>query len=170
MELAQLLFVNRSRSVRQQALGTLRLREGDDVSDGVCFAHHRNDAVENRGETAVRRRAELEGVKQKTELLTGFFRSDLEGFKDLFLNFFTVNADGAAADFPTVENHVVGLGIGMFWVGDKKVLMAVERTGERMVTGHPALVFFRVFEHREVDDPERLPAGVKRPWDLPNSE
>ena len=36
--------------------------------------------------------------------------------------------------------------------------MAVQGTRERMVAGNPALVFFRVFEHREVDDPEGLPA------------
>ena len=100
VELAQLLFVDRSRSVRQQALGALRLREGDDVTDGVRFAHHRDDAVETEGEAAVRRSTELEGVEQEAELLTGFFRTDLEGFEDLFLDFFAVDTDGAAADFP----------------------------------------------------------------------
>ena len=144
--------------MRQQALGALRLREGDDVTDGVRFAHHRDDAVETEGEAAVRRSTELEGVEQEAELLTGFFRTDLEGFEDLFLDFFAVDTDGAAADFPTVEDHVVGLGVGMFRIGDEEVLMTVERAGERMVAGNPALVFFRVLEHREVDDPERLPA------------
>ena len=85
--------------MRQQALGALRLREGDDVADGVRFAHHRDDAVETEGEAAVRRSTELEGVEQEAELLTGFFRTDLEGFEDLFLDFFAVDTDGAAADF-----------------------------------------------------------------------
>ena len=46
MQLAQLLLVDRARRLRQQALGPLRLRERDHVTDRLRAGHHRDDAVE----------------------------------------------------------------------------------------------------------------------------
>lgn len=158
VEFAQLLFFDRGRSLREQTLGALGLREGDDVTDRIGAGHHRGDAVETEGDAAVRRRTELQGVEEEAELVAGFFLADLKGFENLFLHFFAVDTDRTAADFPTVQDHVVGLGVGMFRIGDEAVFMTVERRRERVVASHPAAFFFRVFEHREVDDPEGTPA------------
>ena len=68
MKFSELLFINRRRSLCEQALRTLCLREGDDVADGVCTGHHGNDTVETESDTAVRRSTELESVKQEAEL------------------------------------------------------------------------------------------------------
>ncbi len=56
--------------------------EGDDVADGVCTGHHGNDTVETESDTAVRRSTELESVKQEAELLSGFFRTNLQCIED----------------------------------------------------------------------------------------
>ena len=94
----------------EQALRTLCLREGDDVADGVCTGHHGNDTVETESDTAVRRSTELESVKQEAELLSGFFRTNLQCIEDFALDVCLVDTDRTAADFPAVKNHIVGFG------------------------------------------------------------
>ena len=46
------------------------------------------------------------------------------------------------------------------WVGFQKFEMLVLRAGERVVAGRPAFVLVVVFEHREIDDPQRRPLGA----------
>ena len=142
VKLAQLLFVNRRRSLREEALSALRLREGDDVADRVGFDHHGNDAVETESEAAMGRRTELEGIEEEAELLTSLFGADLKRGKDLLLNVLAVDTDRAAADFPAVQDAVIGLGVAVFRIREELVLVAVERAGERMVAGNPAVFFF----------------------------
>jgi hypothetical protein len=63
----------------------------------------------------------------------------------------------AAAHFPAVQRQVVGLGQALAGIGGHQDLVAVLGAGEGMVAGRPALVFLVVFEHREIDHPQRLP-------------
>src|SRR5467141_3069700 len=76
MQLSQLLLVDRRRSVREQILRALRLGKGDHVADGFRAGHHGDDAVQAEGDASVRRRAVLQRVEQKSELLLGFLRAD----------------------------------------------------------------------------------------------
>ena len=54
MQFAQLLFVHATWRIGQQALGTLRLRESDHISDRLGTGHHRDDAVETESQATVR--------------------------------------------------------------------------------------------------------------------
>ena len=72
-----------------------------------------------------------------------------------------VDAHRAAADLPAVQHDVVGLGERVRRVGREQVLVAVLRRGERMVARAPGLLLVVEFEHREVDDPQRLPAVLR---------
>src|SRR5260370_37465413 len=56
VQLAQLLFVDGRRRMREQILRALRLRKGDDVADGFGAGHHGDDAVQPESAAAVRRR------------------------------------------------------------------------------------------------------------------
>src|SRR5882762_3427271 len=60
VQLAQLLLVHRRRSMREQILCALRLRERDDVADGFGAGHHGDDAIEAESDASVRRRTVLE--------------------------------------------------------------------------------------------------------------
>src|SRR6267143_7174258 len=60
MQLAQLLLVDRRRSVREQVLRALGLGKGDQVADGFRAGHHGDDAIEAEGDASVRRRAVLQ--------------------------------------------------------------------------------------------------------------
>ena len=100
MQFTKLLFINGRRGLCEQALGTLRLREGDHIADRRRINHHGNNAVKAESKTAVRRRTELESVEQEAKLLTSFFRTDLQCGKNLFLNIFAVDTDGAPISQP----------------------------------------------------------------------
>ena len=73
VQFAQLLLVHRAGRLRQQALRALGLGEGDDVADRLGAGHHGDDAVQTKGQTAVRWRAVLQRVEQEAELLLRVF-------------------------------------------------------------------------------------------------
>ena len=81
VQFAQLLFVDFAWCVCKQALRTLRLREGDDIADRLGAGHHRDDSVKPEGQSAMRRRAVLERIKQEAELELRFVFSDSERFE-----------------------------------------------------------------------------------------
>ena len=55
----------------------------------------------------------------------GFLGADLQRAEHLALHFLAVDTDRAAADFPAVQHHVVGLGEGLARIGFEEVLVAV---------------------------------------------
>src|SRR5260370_22671683 len=124
MQLAQLLFVHRRRGMREQILRALRLGERDDVADGFGARHHGDDAVQAEGDTAVRMRAVLQRLEQKSEFLLRFFRTDGKRAEYLRLHLFAVDPDRAATDLRAVQHHVVGLRDGSAGIGGDKVLVA----------------------------------------------
>ena len=89
--------------------------------------------------------------------------ADPERTEHLRLHFAAVDPDRTAADLPAVEHDVVRLGDRRARVGLDEALVAVLRTGERMVHRGPALRLLVVLEHREVDHPQRLPAACGEP-------
>src|ERR1700704_2132653 len=95
MQLAQLLLVDRRRSVREQVLRTLRLGKGDHVADRLGAGHHRDDAVQAEGDSSVRRRAVLQRLEQKSKLLLGFLRADRKSPEHFRLHLLAVDAHRA---------------------------------------------------------------------------
>src|SRR5882762_951318 len=76
MQLAQLLLVDRRGGMREQVLRALRLGKGDHVADRLGAGHHGDDAVQAKGDAAVRRRAVLERFEQKAEFLLRLLGAD----------------------------------------------------------------------------------------------
>src|SRR5262245_41510519 len=93
VQLAQLLLVDRRRSVREQVLGALRLGKGDHIADRVGSDHHRDEAVEAEGDPAVRRRAILQRLQQEAEFLLRFLGADRKSPEDLRLHLLAVYAN-----------------------------------------------------------------------------
>ena len=110
----------------------------------------------------MRRRAVLQRIEQEAELELRFLGPDLERVEHLALHIGAVDTHRAAAEFPTVEHHVVGLGNALTRVGVHVVLVAVFRRGERVVRGVPALAVLVVLEHRKVHHPQRCPNVVEQ--------
>src|SRR5712692_1779475 len=87
MQFAQLLLVDRRRSMGEQILRALRLGERDHVANGFRAGHHGDDAVQAEGDASVRRRAVLQRLEQKSELVLGFLRPDRKRAEHLGLFF-----------------------------------------------------------------------------------
>ena len=72
-QLVQLGLVDAARCVEHHVAAGVVLREGDVVADRIRAAEQRTQPVEAEGETAVRGRAELEGVHQEAEAHLSLF-------------------------------------------------------------------------------------------------
>src|SRR3546814_10580502 len=107
MQLTQLLLVDGRWRLRQQALRTLRFREGNDVAYGFSAGHHGYQPIKAEGHAAMRRRSVLQSIEQEAELIARFFRADIQRTEHFALNLGAVNTNRASAHFPTVQNHVV---------------------------------------------------------------
>ncbi|OIQ79435.1 hypothetical protein GALL_388340 [mine drainage metagenome] len=110
----------------------------------------------------MRRRAVLQRIEQEAELGTRLVGADAQRAEHLALHLGAVDAHRAAADFPAVEHHVVGLGQAAPRVAAQVVDVLVLRRGERVMAGDPALLVVVELEHREVDDPQRAPDVVEQ--------
>ena len=64
-----------------------------------------------------------------------------------------MDTDGAAADFGTVENHVICFSIHLARIAQEQRQVFVTRSGERMVHCNIAFFFLVVLKHREVNNP-----------------
>ena len=168
VQFAQLCFRGFGWRVGERAPCGLGFREGHDVADGFGARHQHDEAVKAKGDAAMRRAAVFECVQQEAEFFLGFFCADAEAFEDALLHVVAVDADGAAADFGTVQHHVVGTREDVAGVGVQFVEVRGFRLGEGVVHGVPAAVFFVVFEHREVHHPERRPVAGEHVEVLPD--
>src|SRR5205823_11544342 len=66
-ELPELGGARRRRRVRHRVTPLLRLGERDDLPDRIVARQYGRQSIETEGDTAHRRRAELEGVEQRSE-------------------------------------------------------------------------------------------------------
>ena len=69
MQLEQLLFVHRARRMGQQTLRALGFWEGHHVAKRLGAGHNGQDAVKNKRQNDLRRRAVMKGITEETELL-----------------------------------------------------------------------------------------------------
>ena len=108
--------------------------------------------------------AHVERIDQESELLLGLLRSKPNAVQHLTLQGGVVNTQGAPSQFQAVENQVVGLGASC-GKGFGPVFSLITQVGgvwgtEGMVQGFEP-IFVRVeFEHREIDDPQKIPLIV----------
>src|SRR4051812_11848294 len=72
-----------------------------------------------------------------------------------------MNAHRSAADFPTVEHHVVGFCQSLAWLALEEDFVPIHGARERMMQGVPAFFLFIPVEHRKVDHPQWTPRAVR---------
>ncbi len=104
----------------------------------------------------MRRRTVFQRIQQEAELLALLLFIDTENTKYGLLHFTVVNTHRTAAHFIAVNHHIVSVSDGFFRRSFQFRRRHVTRGGERMVhRGQTA--FAVVFEHREVNHPQRRP-------------
>lgn len=82
----QLFQSDRRRSFAHGIDSVLRLREGDDVADGLSLEHEHDHAVQAEGQASMGRCTVFEGPEEEAEFLFCFFRRKADGLKDALLD------------------------------------------------------------------------------------
>ncbi len=109
----------------------------------------------------MRRGTVFEGIQQEAELQALLGRGDPQDVEHGGLHLAVVDTDRTATHFVTVDHHVVGVGVSAYRVGLQLLRAQAARRGEGVV--HGGQTAFAIFlEHREVDDPQRLPAVLQQ--------
>ena len=153
MQLTQLLVVYQVRRFAHHIVGILGLGEGDDVADRRTFCHQHDHAVQTEGQSSVRRRAIFKGLHHEAEFFLGFFIGEADSFKDGILHVAAMDTDGTAAQFDTVQHHVVRFGIHFAGVGLQHGQVFVAGRRKRMMHGYPAFFILVPLKHRETGNP-----------------
>ena len=102
------------------------------------------------------RRAVLQGLEKKAELLPRVLFGDVEQAEHPGLDFRPVDTDAAAADLGAVENDIIGLGLDLQGIGLQEPEVLVPGRGEGMVHGVVALLVGVPLDQRKVRDPEEV--------------
>lgn len=87
-----------------------RLREGDDVADGLGAREQRADPVSAERDAAVRRGAVVECVEEEAELASRLCLFQAHHCEHPLLDVAAVDTDGLAVDLIAVVDDVVGVG------------------------------------------------------------
>src|SRR3954447_14142141 len=101
-----LLRRDRGRRTRQRVDTTARLRECDDITNGIHARQQRVDPIPTERDAAVRRCAKHEGFQQESELLLGFGLVQTHHREHLLLKIAAVDTNRATADLVAVAHHV----------------------------------------------------------------
>src|SRR6185436_9151105 len=72
-----------------------------------------------------------------------------------------MNPYRSAADFPTVEHHVIGFCKRFAGLAIEQAVMTIHGAREWMMQGVPAFFLFIPVEHWKVDHPQRTPCFVR---------
>src|SRR3546814_18226154 len=102
MELSRWVFGYFTRGMRDQTRRTLRLGEGNHVTNGFCTRHQRDEAVKTESQDAMRRCAVLQRFEQDADFFLRFFLADVARLEYIGLHFFPLDTYRAAADLPPV--------------------------------------------------------------------
>src|SRR5687768_16854517 len=108
MKVTQLRVRDFRRRLGEQAGRGLGLGEGDYVADRVSARHQHGEAVDAKGDAAMRRRAVLERLEQEAELVLRLLGIDAEHPEHRRLHLLAVYANRATADLRAVQHEVVG--------------------------------------------------------------
>ncbi len=106
-EIAQLDVVDGRRGAGQRVSAARGLREGDHFADVVAPGDDRNQAVDAKGDAAVRGCAVLQRVQQEAKALLGLLGVEADDVEDPLLHLSRVDTDRAAADLIAVEHEVI---------------------------------------------------------------
>ena len=153
MELAELLLGYVVRSAHQQVLRLLVHREGDYLADVRRVGKEHHHAVDARGDSAVRRRAELERAVEGAELLHDVVLRVARDLERLVHDLDLVVADRARRELDAVADDVVLVRL------DGERVLGIERLKPALrhregVVREDDLARLRVLlEEREVYDP-----------------
>src|SRR5579863_9052200 len=140
------------------------LGEGDHFADRCFPRQDHHQPVQPQRDAAVRRRAVLQRLQQKSEAPLGFVLAESERRKDLRLNIAAVNPYRTRAQFDAVQHQIVGFRPARRWVFRELVDVLVENGGERMVRGVPAVLLRVPFEHRKIEHPQEMEiAWIEQP-------
>ena len=102
------VFHRRGRS-GHQAQSAAGLWKGNHIPKTGRPGQDCNDPVKAKGDAAVRRSSEPEGLEKEPEFRRRLFGGNPEYPKHSFLDLPLVNPDASAADLLTVQNQIVGL-------------------------------------------------------------
>ena len=155
MQLAQCLVIHLTRRLSHHAGRALGFREGDHFTDRLGTGHQHYQTIETEGQATVGRCAEFQGIEEEAELLLLLVFADAEHTEHRLLHGTVVDTDRTATQFSTVQHHVVGTRQRGGRIGLQLGRAAAWR-GKRVVHGGQAAVVV-LFEHREVDNPQRRP-------------
>src|SRR5579859_1566464 len=158
VELAQLLRPNLRRGAHHQILRLLSHREDNDFADIWFIGEQHDDAIDARSRTAVRRRAELEGVDHARKLGVDFLLGIARNRERLVHDIRAVVPDRARRQLHAVADDVVLEGEDIERILALQRLQPALRHRERIVREVDLLVVLVILEHWEVDDPAELEA------------
>lgn len=141
MEFFQLLVGNYIRSFRHLVNSALCLREGNDITNGFAMEHKHYQTVQTKGKAFMRRCAVLECLKQESKFFFCFFLGNSDSLEYLFLQVFLVNTKAAATGFYAIEDHIIGLSVNLFRIGEQILNIFITRCSEWMMFCHITLFF-----------------------------
>ena len=108
----------------------------------------------------MRRCTVLQRGQQEAEFLFRLVLLDAQQFEDLRLHVLAMDTHRTATDFVAVQHHVVTPRDNAVELAGELFRRVDLRRGEGMVHGIVAAILVVVFEHREVDDPQRRPLAL----------
>src|SRR5690554_359330 len=158
VQFAQLSGTYFTRCISQQTGGTLGFREGDHFTNRSGAGHQHHQTIKTKRQATMRRSTVLECIQQEAEFFVRFLIGDAQHLEYGFLYGLIMDTDGTATQFGAVQYHVIGTGQLAFRLGDQ-FFRAAARRGERVVQRGQGTIAV-LFEHREVDHPQRRPFAL----------
>ena len=104
----------------------------------------------------MRRRAVFEGFNQEAELFIAVLLRQTQYLEHLRLQILVMDSDRTAAQLYAVQNDIIGVCLDCQRIGIQKLQLIQLRAGERVMHRLERMVFFVLFEHREVNDPQQI--------------
>src|SRR5690606_37697725 len=104
MKLFQLFFINVRWLIDHNIAPRIVFWESNKIADGFLSAQNGNKSIQSKSDSAVRWRAVLERIHQKSELRFCFFFTKSKKFKHFCLRFFIMNPNRTTAYFVSVHN------------------------------------------------------------------
>src|SRR5271166_1137478 len=156
VQFAQLLRADRRRRAHHQILGPLVHREQHDFAKILLARQQHDDAVDARGDAAVRRRPALEGAVHAAEFLQKHFFAVARDLERLLHDVGAMVADRPRRQFDSVADDVVLERLDRQRVLVLERLEPALRHRERVVRKVDSFLLLVPLVHREVDDPAEL--------------
>src|SRR3972149_1135149 len=159
-EFLKLHGVHRRRGTRHEALGPLRLREGDHLADRVGPRQQHDEAVEPEGDSPMGGGAKFEGLQEEPEPLPRLLRAEPEGIEHLLLSLPVVVSDAAATQLVAIDHEVVRLGPHRLGGALEQREILVHGGGEGGGDRYEPLFLLAILQEGKIGDPDRTDKGL----------